>query len=79
MKPVSNRAEIACQGKEKLTPGQAKSVAEDMRRRGRRQVQHYHCAHCLGWHVGNRVAKLPDKRRQAVEKSEDEGGDDVRS
>lgn len=56
-------AEISCQGKDSLTQGRAVQIAQDMRRRGRRSIQPYHCAHCVAWHVGSRVNKPADKRR----------------
>jgi hypothetical protein len=63
MNPQANRAEISCNGKDSLTQGRAVQVAQDMRRRGRKKIQAYHCVHCHGWHVGSRVVVMPDKRR----------------
>jgi hypothetical protein len=62
MNPASNRAEISCDGKDRLTQGRAVQVALDMRRRGRKKIQAYHCVHCMAWHVGSRVVTLSKRR-----------------
>lgn len=63
-----NRAAISCHGKAPMTAIRAKEVAKDMRRRGRKKVDPYHCPHCGDWHVGSKVKRLPDARRAALER-----------
>lgn len=64
MNPLSNRAEISCTGKGAYTPTQARRIATEMRRRGRKKMDPYHCIHCNAWHVGSSTP-MPDKRREA--------------
>jgi hypothetical protein len=58
-----NIAEASCTGKDSYTSSRARRIADDMRKRGRKSVQPYHCVHCGQWHVGSRVSAMPDKRR----------------
>lgn len=78
----ANPAEICCQGKEGFTATQARQIATDMRRRGSKkfQLHAYHCGHCSKWHVGSRIATLPDARKEAkrardVEENDDRSGE----
>ncbi len=61
----SNPAEICCQGKAGFPATQARQIATDMRRRGRKKVDAYRCGHCGLWHVGSRITTLPDARKEA--------------
>lgn len=60
---AANYRETCCDGKDKLSAGRARKVAEQMRRRGRAGVQPYHCVHCGEWHVGNSIIKQAERRR----------------
>jgi hypothetical protein len=55
MNPASNRAEISCDGKDRLTQGRAVQVALEMRRRDRRRMHAYRCSFCGEWHVGSSI------------------------
>lgn len=54
-----------CRGKDPLTPGQARSVARRMRKRGK-CVMAFRCWCCGQWHVGNAAGrkKKPIKTRK---------------
>lgn len=59
------RADMAasmCQGKDRLTPEQARKIAARMAKRGRK-VEPYHCLICRDWHVGRPMgASFKSKR-----------------
>lgn len=55
--------EASCQGKDALTAGRARQIADEMRRRGRKVIQPYHCAFCHAWHVGAGNGAGLNKRR----------------
>lgn len=55
-KPViwDGRQQVQCQGKDPLTPAQARDIEQRMRRRNRNtRVNSYHCPACGHWHVGS--------------------------
>ena len=60
-------AAFACDGKDKLTPEQARKIAR------RQSSSAYHCANCHAWHVGHiaRKAKLLARRPRFYDNDEE--------
>lgn len=76
-----DRTAAGCEGKTGFSHSEAHRIAKGMRRHDLGVVQAYHCETCGWWHIGNHIAKIPDKRREVKraknEKQEWQHGDEA--